>query len=97
MLLLPKNPNHRRRGPSRWHKHALTPVDNLRKAPHSNQLIVTVINPDNVGTPEVLVDLAAGNLSYGEAIALGDLFRILDCIFPDHKLLVLKRLTYLQC
>lgn len=72
-------------------------VHSLREELRAQQIGVTVINPGNVGTPEVLVDLAAGNLTCGEAIALGDLLRILDCIFPYHELLVLKRLTYLQC
>ena len=46
----------------------------------SQQISVTVINPGNVGTPEVLADLAADNLLDGEAIPLTDILSIIDCI-----------------
>ncbi|WP_414756560.1 SDR family NAD(P)-dependent oxidoreductase [Anabaena sp. CCY 9910] len=53
-------------------------VHSLREELRAQQIGITVINPGNVGTPEVLADLAAGNLTDGEAIPLGDLLRILD-------------------
>lgn len=55
-------------------------VHSLREELRSQQIGVTVINPGNVGTPEVLADLAANNLSGGEAIPLTDLLKIIDCI-----------------
>lgn len=55
-------------------------VHALREELRSQQIGVTVINPGNVGTPEVLADLAAANLTGGEAIPLSDLLAILDCV-----------------
>ena len=56
-------------------------VHALREELRSQQIGVTVINPGNVGTPEVLADLAANNLTGGEAIPLADLLNIIICIF----------------
>jgi 3-oxoacyl-[acyl-carrier protein] reductase len=55
-------------------------VHSLREELRSQQIGVTIINPGNVGTPEVLADLAAANLSGGEAIPLTELLSIIDCI-----------------
>jgi hypothetical protein len=55
-------------------------VHSLREELRSQQIGVTAINPGNVGTPEVLADLAADNLLGGEAIPLTDLLSIIDCI-----------------
>ncbi|MEO0800791.1 MAG: SDR family oxidoreductase [Cyanobacteria bacterium J06642_2] len=55
-------------------------VHSLREELRSQQISATVINPGNVGTPEVLADLAADNLIGGEAIPLTDLLSIIDCV-----------------
>jgi 3-oxoacyl-[acyl-carrier protein] reductase len=55
-------------------------VHALREELRSQQIGVTVINPGNIGTPEVIADLAADNLLGGEAIPLTDLLKIIDCI-----------------
>jgi 3-oxoacyl-[acyl-carrier protein] reductase len=55
-------------------------VHALREELRSQQIGVTVINPGNVGTPEVLADLAVGGLLGGSAIPLSDLLSIIDCV-----------------
>lgn len=55
-------------------------VHSLREELRSQQISATVINPGNVGTPEVLADLAADHLIGGEAIPLTDLLSIIDCV-----------------
>ncbi|MFM7426824.1 MAG: SDR family NAD(P)-dependent oxidoreductase [Elainella sp.] len=55
-------------------------VHALREELRPQQIGVTVINPGNVGTPEVLADLAADSLLGGEAIPLADLLRVIDCV-----------------
>jgi len=52
-------------------------VHSLREELRSQRIGVTIINPGNVGTPEVLADLASSaGLSGGEAIPLTDLLKI---------------------
>jgi 3-oxoacyl-[acyl-carrier protein] reductase len=53
---------------------------------------VTVINPGNVGTPEVLADLAAGGLSGGDAIPLSDLMSIIDCVLSLSRSTCIKEM-----
>jgi 3-oxoacyl-[acyl-carrier protein] reductase len=55
-------------------------VHSLREELRSQQIGVTVINPGNVGTPEVLADLAAAGLLEGHALPLNDLMIIIDCV-----------------
>jgi NAD(P)-dependent dehydrogenase (short-subunit alcohol dehydrogenase family) len=58
----------------------------------SQQISVTVINPGNVGTPEVLADLAADNLLDGEAIPLTDILSIIDCILSLSRATCIKEI-----
>jgi len=51
-----------------------------------------VINPGNVGTPEVLADLAAAHLSGEEAIPLADLLRIIDCVLSVSRATCIKEI-----
>ena len=51
-----------------------------------------MINPGNVGTPEVLADLAAENLTGSEAIPLSDLLCILDCILSLSRATCIKEI-----
>jgi 3-oxoacyl-[acyl-carrier protein] reductase len=67
-------------------------VHSLREELRSQQIGVTVINPGNVGTPEVLADLAANHLSGGEAIPLTDLLKIIDCILSLSRATCIKEI-----
>ncbi len=67
-------------------------VHSLREELRSQQISVTVINPGNVGTPEVLADLAASNLSSSEAIPLTDLLSIIDCILSLSRATCIKEI-----
>jgi len=67
-------------------------VHSLREELRSQQVSVTVINPGNVGTPEVLADLAAANLPGGEAIPLSDLLSIVDCILSLSRATCIKEI-----
>jgi 3-oxoacyl-[acyl-carrier protein] reductase len=67
-------------------------VHSLREELRSQQISVTIINPGNVGTPEVLADLAADNLSGGEAIPLSDLLSIIDCILSLSRATCIKEI-----
>jgi NAD(P)-dependent dehydrogenase (short-subunit alcohol dehydrogenase family) len=67
-------------------------VHSLREELRSQQIGVTVINPGNVGTPEVLADLAAANLAGGEAIPLSDLLAIVDCILSLSRATCIKEI-----
>ena len=67
-------------------------VHSLREELRSQQISVTVINPGNVGTPEVLADLAAENLLGGEALPLSDLLAIIDCILALSRATCIKEI-----
>jgi 3-oxoacyl-[acyl-carrier protein] reductase len=67
-------------------------VHSLREELRVQQISVTIINPGNVGTPEVLADLAADNLSGGEAIPLRDLLSIIDCILSLSRSTCIKEI-----
>lgn len=67
-------------------------VHSLREELRAQKISVTVINPGNVGTPEVLADLAADNLLSGEAIPLTDLLSIIDCILSLSRATCIKEI-----
>lgn len=67
-------------------------VHSLREELRAQRIGVTVINPGNVGTPEVLADLAADNLLGGEAIPLTDLLSIIDCILSLSRATCIKEI-----
>jgi 3-oxoacyl-[acyl-carrier protein] reductase len=67
-------------------------VHSLREELRSQQISVTVINPGNVGTPEVMADLAADDLLGGEAIPLIDLLSIVDCILSLSRATCVKEI-----
>jgi 3-oxoacyl-[acyl-carrier protein] reductase len=67
-------------------------VHSLREELRSQQIGVTVINPGNVGTSEVLADLAAANQSGGEAIPLTDLLKIIDCVLSVSRATCIKEI-----
>jgi 3-oxoacyl-[acyl-carrier protein] reductase len=67
-------------------------VHSLREELRSQRISVTVINPGNVGTPEVLADLAAADLSSDEAIPLSDLLSIIDCVLSLSRSTCIKEI-----
>lgn len=67
-------------------------VHSLREELRPQQIGVTVINPGNVGTPEVLADLAADNVVGGAAIPLTDLLSIIRCILSLSRATCLKEI-----
>ncbi|MBW4527778.1 MAG: SDR family oxidoreductase [Phormidium tanganyikae FI6-MK23] len=67
-------------------------VHSLREELRSQQISVTVINPGNVGTPEVLADLTSDNLLGGGAIPLSDLLKIIDCVLSVSRATCIKEI-----
>jgi NAD(P)-dependent dehydrogenase (short-subunit alcohol dehydrogenase family) len=67
-------------------------VHSLREELRSQQISVTVINPGNVGTPEVLADLTSNNLLGGGAIPLSDLLKIIDCVLSVSRATCIKEI-----
>jgi NAD(P)-dependent dehydrogenase (short-subunit alcohol dehydrogenase family) len=67
-------------------------VQALREELRSQQIGVTIINPGNVGTPEVLADLAANHILGGEAVPLPDLLRIIDCVLSLSRATCIKEI-----
>jgi 3-oxoacyl-[acyl-carrier protein] reductase len=55
-------------------------VHSLREELRRDRISVTVINPGNVGTPEVLSDLAEIGAPATDAIPIEDLLMIIDCV-----------------
>jgi len=67
-------------------------VHAMREELRSQQIAATIINPGNVGTPEVLADLAAAQLDGGAAIPLSDLLMIMDCVLSLSRATCLKEI-----
>jgi 3-oxoacyl-[acyl-carrier protein] reductase len=67
-------------------------VHALREELRSQQIGVTVINPGNVGTPEVLADLAEAGLGGGSAIPLSDLLSVIDCVLSLSRATCVKEI-----
>lgn len=55
-------------------------VHSLREELRKDRISVTVINPGNIATPEVLEDLKQAGLSETNAIPISDLLSVIDCI-----------------
>lgn len=55
-------------------------VHSLREELRPDQISVTIINPGNIGTPEVLNDLKQAKQPETNAIPLADLLSVIDCI-----------------
>lgn len=55
-------------------------VHALREELRGEGIGVTVINPGNVGTDEVISDLAHGNMEGAPPIPLSDLIAVIDCV-----------------
>ncbi|MGG6264474.1 SDR family NAD(P)-dependent oxidoreductase [Leptolyngbya sp. AN03gr2] len=67
-------------------------VHSLREELRSQKIGVTVINPGNVGTPEVLAELESDALLGGEAIPLSDLLKIIDCVLAVSRATCIKEI-----
>jgi NAD(P)-dependent dehydrogenase (short-subunit alcohol dehydrogenase family) len=55
-------------------------VHALREELRKDRIAVTVINPGNIGTPEVLSDLREAGQSEENAIPLQDILQVIDCV-----------------
>jgi NAD(P)-dependent dehydrogenase (short-subunit alcohol dehydrogenase family) len=55
-------------------------VHALREELRPDRIAVTVINPGNIGTPEVLEDLRRAGQPETNAIPLSDLLSVIDCV-----------------
>ena len=55
-------------------------VHSLREELRKDRIAVTIINPGNIATPEVLNDLKQAGLSETNAIPISDLLSVIDCI-----------------
>jgi 3-oxoacyl-[acyl-carrier protein] reductase len=67
-------------------------VHSLREELRSQQIGVTVINPGNVGTPEVLADFGTGDLLGCEVIPLADMLKIIDCVLSLSRATCIKEI-----
>ncbi|NEQ45694.1 MAG: SDR family NAD(P)-dependent oxidoreductase [Leptolyngbya sp. SIOISBB] len=67
-------------------------VHALREELRPQQIGITIINPGNVGTPEVLQDLANDGLNGGEAIPLSDLLGIISCVLSLSRATCIKEI-----
>lgn len=67
-------------------------VHALRESLRAKRIGVTVINPGNVGTPEVLSDLGEGAINKGKAIPLSDLLAVIDCILSLSRSTCIKEI-----
>lgn len=55
-------------------------VHSLREELRQDRIAVTIINPGNIGTPEVLDDLKQAGQPETNAIPLSDLLSVIDCV-----------------
>lgn len=65
-------------------------VHSLREELRQERIAVTIINPGNIATPEVLEDLKQAGQPAANAIPLSDLLSVIDCV------LSLSRSTYIK-
>ena len=67
-------------------------VHALREELRPERIAVTVINPGNVATPEVLEDLKQAKQSATNAIPLTDLLRVIDCVLALSRSTCIKEI-----
>ncbi|MEA5594360.1 SDR family oxidoreductase [Rivularia sp. UHCC 0363] len=67
-------------------------VHALREELRQDRIAVTIINPGNIGTPEVLSDLREAGESEGNAIPLQDLLRVIDCVLSLSRSTCIKEI-----
>ena len=67
-------------------------VHALREELRSDRIAVTVINPGNIATPEVLDDLEQAGQPESNAIPLADLCTVIDCILSLSRSTCIKEI-----
>ena len=67
-------------------------VHALREELRPDRIAVTVINPGNIGTPEVLEDLRQAGQPETNAIPLSDLFSVIDCVLSLSRSTCIKEI-----
>jgi 3-oxoacyl-[acyl-carrier protein] reductase len=67
-------------------------VHALREELRKDCIAVTVINPGNIGTPEVLDDLKKSGQSEINAIPLSDLLSVIDCVLSLSRSTCIKEI-----
>lgn len=67
-------------------------VHALRDTLRSDRIGVTVINPGNVGTPEVLAESVPDAVDRGEVIPLADLLLVVDCVLGVSRATCVKEI-----
>ena len=67
-------------------------VHALREELRKDRIAVTIINPGNIGTPEVLSDLREAGEPEENAIPLGDLLSVIDCVLSLSRSTCIKEI-----
>ena len=67
-------------------------VHALREELREDRIAVTVINPGNIGTPEVLEDLKTAGEPEENAIPLQDLLQVIDCVLSLSRSTCIKEI-----
>lgn len=67
-------------------------VHALREELRPERIGVTVINPGNIGTPEVLQDLKQAGQAETNAIPLADLLNVIDCVLSLSRSTCIKEI-----
>ncbi|MGB3533364.1 MAG: SDR family NAD(P)-dependent oxidoreductase [Microcoleaceae cyanobacterium] len=67
-------------------------VHALREELRQDRISVTIINPGNIGTPEVLADLKAAGEAEENAIPLYDIISIIDCVLSLSRSTCIKEI-----
>ncbi len=67
-------------------------VHALREELRPERIAVTIINPGNIGTPEVLSDLKAASEPATTAIPLSDLLHVIDCVLTLSRSTCIKEI-----
>ncbi len=67
-------------------------VHALREELRQDRIAVTIINPGNIGTPEVLADLKAAGMRESNAIPLCDIINIIDCVLSLSRSTCIKEI-----
>ena len=67
-------------------------VHALREELREDKIAVTVINPGNIATPEVLSDLKEAGESEENAIPLQDLLQVIDCVLSLSRSTCMKEI-----
>lgn len=67
-------------------------VHALREELRKDRIAVTIINPGNIGTPEILNDLKEAGQSEINAIPLSDLLSVIDCVLSLSRSTCIKEI-----